>query len=120
MRTSVLLPQSLAGSSSRDLVAWVRAAEDAGVDSIGIRGRIVRDSLEPLVALTLVAATSRRAELVLHLSVPALARPRILQRQIAALQRASRGRLTVAGALHQPHPEQLHDLELLVRTPALV
>jgi|tagenome__1003787_1003787.scaffolds.fasta_scaffold20911871_3 alkanesulfonate monooxygenase SsuD/methylene tetrahydromethanopterin reductase-like flavin-dependent oxidoreductase (luciferase family) len=118
MRTSVLLPPSLTCSSSRNLVAWVRAAEDAGVDTIGVYGRVVRDSLEPLVALTLVAATSRRAELVLHLNVPALARPSILERQIAGLKRTSRGRLTVNDS--GSAPEYRSDLELVLSRAALV
>jgi len=95
MRTGALLPSSV-GTSSRDLVTWARRAEDLGFDSLGVRGRIVHDSLEPLVALSLVAASTRRIELFLHLPAPSLARPRILARQIAGLERASRGRLTVA------------------------
>ena len=99
---TALLPPPLTAGSSRDLVAWVRDAEGAGVDVIALHGRVVRDSLEPLVALTLVAATSRRAELVLHLSTQALARPRILDRQLTALHRASRGRLTLASGRPVP------------------
>ena len=95
MRTGVLLPCSV-GSSSRNLVAWARRAEDLGFDSLGVRGRIVHDSLEPLVALSLVAAATRRIKLFLHLPAPSPARPRILARQIAGLERTSRGRLTVA------------------------
>ena len=95
MRTGVLLPSSVA-TSSRDLIAWVHTAEDLGFDSLGVRGRIVHDSLEPLVALSLVAASTRRIELFLHLPAPSLVRPRILARQIAGLERTSRGRLTVA------------------------
>jgi hypothetical protein len=96
MRTGVLLPSSVLRASSRDLVAWARTAEDTGFDSLGVRGRIVHDSLEPLVALSLVAAATRRIELVLHLPALHLAQPRILARQIGSLDRASRGRLNVA------------------------
>ncbi len=121
MRTSLLLPESLVGASSRALVDWARGAEDAGVDSIRVRGRLVHDSLEPLVALTLLAASTRRVELVLHLDVPHSARPRILARQLAGLRRASRGRLTVLGDTPQePHRDQLDDLGSLLRVPALV
>ncbi len=95
MRTGVLLPSSVS-SSSRDLVAWARRAEDLGFDGLGVRGRIVHDSLEPLVALSLVAASTRRIGLFLHLPAPSLVRPRILARQIAGLEHTSRGRLTVA------------------------
>ena len=120
MRTSLLLPESLVRSSTRTLVEWARGAEEAGVDSIRVRGRLVHDSLEPLVALTLLAASTRRVELVLHLDVPDLARPRILERQLAGLRRASRGRLTVLGDTpQQPHLARL-DLESLLRVPALV
>ena len=120
MRTSLLLPESLVRSSSRTLVEWARGAEEAGVDSIRVRGRLVHDSLEPLVALTLLAATTRHVELVLHLDVPHLARPRILERQLAGLRRASRGRLTVLRDTPQePHLDELDDLELLLRVPAL-
>jgi Luciferase-like monooxygenase len=96
MRTGVLLPHSLTAGSSHELVSWARTAEDLGFDSLGVRGRVVHDSLEPLVALSLVAASTRRIELVLSLTAPRLARPGILARQIAGLERASRGRLAVA------------------------
>ena len=96
MHIGLLLPRALAAASSRELVAWARAAEDAGFDGLGVRGRIVHDSLEPLVALSLVAASTRRIELVLHLPALHLTQPRILARQIGGLDRASRGRLNVA------------------------
>jgi hypothetical protein len=95
MRTGVLLPHSLAAGSSHDLVSWARTAEDLGFDILGIRGRITHDSLEPLVALSLVAASTRRIELVLHVPALHLTQPRILARQIGGLDRASRGRLNV-------------------------
>jgi alkanesulfonate monooxygenase SsuD/methylene tetrahydromethanopterin reductase-like flavin-dependent oxidoreductase (luciferase family) len=96
MRTGVLLPHSLSTSSSHDIVAWARTAEDMGFDSLGVRGRIVHDSLEPLVALSLVAASTRRIELLLHLPNVRRARPIILTRQLSGLERASRRRLTLA------------------------
>ncbi len=94
MRTGVLLPSPVAPAG--DLVAWARTAEDAGFDCIGVRGRIVLDSLEPLVALSLVAAVTRRIGIVVHLDVSDGDRPRVLARQIAALDRASRGRVNIA------------------------
>jgi hypothetical protein len=97
MRTGVLLPHSLAASSSHDLVSWARTAEDLGFDALGIRGRITHDSLEPLVALSLLAASTRRIELLLHLPTVRQTQPLILTRQLAGLERASRRRLTVAG-----------------------
>ena len=101
MRTGVLLPDSLATGSSRDLVAWARTAEDVGFDSVGVRGWIVRDSLEPLIALSLLAASTQRVELLLHVPTVRRAQPLILTRQLSCLERASRRRLTVAagGAL---------------------
>ncbi len=96
MQIGVLSPAPRVASSSRDLVTWVRDAEDLGFDSVGVRGRVVRDSLEPLVALSLVAAATRRVELVLLLTAPRLTRPGILARQLAGLERTARGRLTVA------------------------
>lgn len=95
MRTGVLIPSPVV-ASSRHLVPWARTAEDAGFDVLAVRGRIVLESLEPLVALSLVAAVTRGIEIVVHLDVPHVSPPRILARQIAALDRASRGRVNVA------------------------
>jgi alkanesulfonate monooxygenase SsuD/methylene tetrahydromethanopterin reductase-like flavin-dependent oxidoreductase (luciferase family) len=96
MRTGVLLPHALAAGSSHDLVAWARTAEDLGFGALGIRGRITHDSLEPLVALSLLAASTRRIELFLHLPTMRRAQPLILTRQLAGLDRASRRRLILA------------------------
>ena len=111
MRTGVLIPSPVV-ASSRHLVPWARAAEDAGFDVLAIRGRIVLDSLEPLVALSLAAAVTRGIEIVVHLDVPNVSRPRILARQIAGLDPR------VAAASTSPWARTRGPSPTATRTPA--
>ena len=96
MRTGVFLPTTMPGTTSGRLVAWARAAEDLGFDSLAVAGRIVHDCYEPLVALTLAAAATRRIELVTIVAAAPLHHHGILARQGASLDRVSAGRLTIA------------------------
>src|SRR5690242_12012992 len=96
MRTGVFLPTTMPGTTGGQLVAWARAAEDHGFASLAVAGRVVHDCYEPLVALTLAAAATRRIELVTTLQAAPLHHPGILARQSTSLDRASGGRLTIA------------------------
>ena len=59
MRTGVFIPSTLLGTTAGQVVAYARAAEGHGFDSLAVAGRLVHDSYEPLVALTLAAAATR-------------------------------------------------------------
>lgn len=96
MRTGVFLPTTMPGTTSGQLVAYARAAEDHGFASLAVAGRITHDCYEPLVALTLAAVATRRIELVTTLQAAPLHHRGVLARQGTSLDRASGGRLTIA------------------------
>ncbi len=96
MRTGVFLPATTPGTTSGQLVAWARTAEDHGFGSLAVSGRIVHDCYEPLVALTLAAVATRRIELVTLVQAAPLHHRGILARQGTSLDRVSGGRLTIA------------------------
>jgi alkanesulfonate monooxygenase SsuD/methylene tetrahydromethanopterin reductase-like flavin-dependent oxidoreductase (luciferase family) len=93
MRTGVAIPTT--GTTAGHIVAWARAAEERGFDSLAVAGRVVHDSYEPLVAMSLVAAATRRVELITHVEAGPLRHRGVLARQAATLSRASSRRLTL-------------------------
>jgi Luciferase-like monooxygenase len=99
MRTGIAIPTPGPGTTAGHIVAWARAAEERGFDSLVVAGRVVHDSYEPLVAMSLVAAVTRRAELITHVEAAPLRHRGVLARQAASLGRASGGRLTVGVGL---------------------
>ena len=95
MRTGVFLPNTIPGTTGADLAAWAQKAEAAGFDSLGVIDRVVYDSYEPLVALTLAAAVTERVELVTNVLISPLRNGGILAKQADSLDRISNGRLTL-------------------------
>ncbi len=95
MRTGLFLPNTVPGTSGRQLMDWATTAEQRGFDSLGVIDRVVYDSYEPLVALSLAAAVTERVELVTNLLVSPLRNAGILAKQADSLDRASGGRFTL-------------------------
>jgi alkanesulfonate monooxygenase SsuD/methylene tetrahydromethanopterin reductase-like flavin-dependent oxidoreductase (luciferase family) len=95
MRTGVFLPNSVPGTTGRQLLDWATTAEQRGFDSLGVIDRVVYDSYEPLVALSLAAAVTERVELVTNILTSPLRNGGILAKQADSLDRASGGRLTL-------------------------
>src|SRR3954452_3629198 len=95
MRTGLFLPNAVPGTTGRQLLDWATAAEQRGFDSLGVIDRVVYDSYEPLVALSLAAAVTERVELVTNLLISPLRNAGILAKQADSLDRASSGRLTL-------------------------
>jgi alkanesulfonate monooxygenase SsuD/methylene tetrahydromethanopterin reductase-like flavin-dependent oxidoreductase (luciferase family) len=95
MRTGLFLPNTVPSTSGRQLLDWAATAEQRGFDSLGVIDRVVYDSYEPLVALSLAAAVTERVELVTNILVGPLRNDGILVKQLDSLDRASGGRLTV-------------------------
>lgn len=95
MRTGLFLPNTVPGTSGRQLLDWATTAEQRGFDSLGVIDRVVYDSYEPLVALSLAAAVTERVELVTNVLISPLRNGGILAKQVDSLDRASGGRLTV-------------------------
>jgi Luciferase-like monooxygenase len=95
MRTGIAIPTTRPGTTAGHIVAFARAAEERGFDSVTVAGRVVHDSYEPLVAMSLVLAATRRVELVTHVKAGPLRHRGVLARQATSLSRASGGRLTI-------------------------
>jgi hypothetical protein len=94
MRIGIAIPTGSAATAGH-IVAFARAAEERGFNSLAIAGRVVHDSYEPLVAMSLVLAATRRVELVTHVEAGPIRHRGVLARQATSLSRASGGRLTI-------------------------
>ncbi len=78
------------------LLDWARAAEHHGFSSLGVIDRIVFDNYEPLVALAAVAAVTARIGLMTAILIsPYRTNTALLAKELATIDRLSRGRLTV-------------------------
>jgi probable F420-dependent oxidoreductase len=86
----------------------VEAGDQWGYDSIWLSDRIVSDrfSLEPMIALSMVAAYSPRMKFGTSVLALPLRNPVVLAKQIATLDFLSRGRFFPAVGLGQEEPEE--------------
>ena len=86
----------------------VEVGDKVGYDSIWLSDRIVSDrfSLEPLVALSMVAAYSQRLKFGTSVLAMPLRNPVVLAKQIATLDFLSQGRMLPAVGLGQEEPEE--------------
>jgi alkanesulfonate monooxygenase SsuD/methylene tetrahydromethanopterin reductase-like flavin-dependent oxidoreductase (luciferase family) len=100
MRTGIGLPAAVPGAEGTVIAEWARAAETHGFASLGVLDRLVYDSLDPIVALAAAASCTDRVELMTAvLTVPYRQNAVVLGKQLASLDRMSRGRLTAGLAL---------------------
>ena len=86
----------------------VEVGDKHGYDSIWLSDRIVSDqfSLEPMVALSMVAAYSPRLKFGTSVLALPLRNPVVLAKQIATLDFLSQGRMLPAVGLGQEEPEE--------------
>jgi probable F420-dependent oxidoreductase len=86
----------------------VAVGDKHGYDSIWLSDRIVSDrfSLEPVVALSMVAAYSQRMKFGTSVLAMPLRNPVVLAKQIATLDFLSQGRMLPAVGLGQEEPEE--------------
>jgi alkanesulfonate monooxygenase SsuD/methylene tetrahydromethanopterin reductase-like flavin-dependent oxidoreductase (luciferase family) len=75
---------------------WARAAERHGFSSLGVIDRVVFDNYEPLIALAAAAAVTSRIGLMTAILIsPYRTNTALLAKELATIDRLSRGRLTV-------------------------
>lgn len=86
----------------------VKVGDEYGYDSIWLSDRIVSDrfSLEPMVALSMVAAYSEKMKFGTSVLAMPLRNPAVLAKQIATLDFLSQGRFFPAVGLGQEEPEE--------------
>ena len=96
------------GEDPQYLRKLVTVGDAHGYDSIWLSDRIVSDkfSLEPMVALSMVAAYSERLKFGTSVLAMPLRNPVVLAKQIATLDFLSRGRFFLAVGLGQEEPEE--------------
>ena len=96
------------GDNPSFLKELVEVGDKYGYDSIWLSDRIVSDrfSLEPIVALSMVAAYSDRMKFGTSVLALPLRNPVVLAKQIATLDYLSQGRFFPAVGLGQEEPEE--------------
>ena len=96
------------GDNPNYLRELVELGDRYGYDSIWLSDRIVSDrfSLEPMVALSMVAAYSDRLKFGTSVLALPLRNPVVLAKQIATLDYLSQGRFFPAVCLGQEEPEE--------------
>lgn len=100
MEVGIGLPNSVAGTSGKQLVEWARRADEAGFSSLGTIDRIAYPNYEPFVALSAAAAVTERIRLASSiLIVPYRQSAAIVAKQALSLNELSGGRLVLGVAV---------------------
>jgi alkanesulfonate monooxygenase SsuD/methylene tetrahydromethanopterin reductase-like flavin-dependent oxidoreductase (luciferase family) len=95
VRVGIGLPAAVPGADMTSLGQWAAEGERAGFGAVGVFDRLVYDNLDPLVALAVAAARTRRVELLTTvLNVGWRNNPVLLAKQLASVEQVSGGRLT--------------------------
>jgi alkanesulfonate monooxygenase SsuD/methylene tetrahydromethanopterin reductase-like flavin-dependent oxidoreductase (luciferase family) len=98
MQIGIGLPNSVPGTTGKQLVDWARAAEEAGFSTLGTIDRIVFDSYESIVALSAAAAVTDRIGLATDVMLgPLRQNPALIAKQILSLDALAGGGRTTLG-----------------------
>jgi alkanesulfonate monooxygenase SsuD/methylene tetrahydromethanopterin reductase-like flavin-dependent oxidoreductase (luciferase family) len=98
MELGIGLPNTVPGTTGKQLTDWARAAEDAGFSSLGTIDRIVFPNYEPVVALSAAAAVTERIKLVTDVMLgPLRQNPAMIAKQFLSLDALAGGGRAVLG-----------------------
>jgi alkanesulfonate monooxygenase SsuD/methylene tetrahydromethanopterin reductase-like flavin-dependent oxidoreductase (luciferase family) len=98
MDVGIGLPNSVAGTTGRQLTDWARAADEAGFSTLGTIDRLVYDSYESIVALSAAAAVTQRIRLATDVMLgPLRQNPAMIAKQILSLDAVAGGGRAVLG-----------------------
>jgi alkanesulfonate monooxygenase SsuD/methylene tetrahydromethanopterin reductase-like flavin-dependent oxidoreductase (luciferase family) len=98
MELGIGLPNSVAGTTGKQLVDWARAAEEAGFSALGTIDRLVYDSYESIVALSAAAAVTERIRLATDVMLgPLRQNPAMIAKQMLSLDALAGGGRAVLG-----------------------
>jgi alkanesulfonate monooxygenase SsuD/methylene tetrahydromethanopterin reductase-like flavin-dependent oxidoreductase (luciferase family) len=98
MDLGIGLPNAVPGTTGKQLTDWARAAEEAGLSTLGTIDRIVYPSYESLVALSAAAAVTERIRLATDVLLgPLRQNPSLIAKQMLSLDALAGGGRTVLG-----------------------
>jgi alkanesulfonate monooxygenase SsuD/methylene tetrahydromethanopterin reductase-like flavin-dependent oxidoreductase (luciferase family) len=98
MQVGIGLPNSVAGTTGKQLTDWARAAEAAGFSTLGTIDRLVYDSYESIVALSAAAAVTERIKLATDVMLgPLRQNPAMIAKQILSLDALAGGSRAILG-----------------------
>jgi alkanesulfonate monooxygenase SsuD/methylene tetrahydromethanopterin reductase-like flavin-dependent oxidoreductase (luciferase family) len=98
MELGIGLPNSVAGTTRKQLIDWARAAEDAGFSTLGTIDRLVYDSYESIAALSAAAAVTERIRLATDVMLgPLRQNPAMIAKQMLSLDALAGGGRAVLG-----------------------
>lgn len=100
MDVGIGLPNTVPGTTGKQLTEWARAAEAAGFSTLGTIDRIAYPNLEPLVALGAAAAVTEKIRLATTILIaPMRVNAAELAKQAATVHKLSDGRLVLGIAV---------------------
>jgi alkanesulfonate monooxygenase SsuD/methylene tetrahydromethanopterin reductase-like flavin-dependent oxidoreductase (luciferase family) len=100
MDVAIGLPNTVPGTTGRQLTEWAHRAEAAGFSSLGTIDRTTYPNLEPLIALAAAAAVTERIKLATTILIaPKRVNAALLAKQAASVHQISDGRLVLGIAV---------------------
>jgi alkanesulfonate monooxygenase SsuD/methylene tetrahydromethanopterin reductase-like flavin-dependent oxidoreductase (luciferase family) len=103
MRTGVILPTTIPGTSAEQIAAWARSAEEKGFDSLRVVDRIVDDGHDRLGSLSIAASVTERVELVADVLIGPLDDGLTLAGRVESLDGVCGGRVTFGVGVRERH-----------------
>ena len=100
MDIGVGLPSTISFATGRDVLAWARAVDEAGLSTLGTIDRVVYGNHETIATLAAAAAVTERIRLTSAILIaPFRGNGVLLAKQLATVDSLSGGRLTVGIAV---------------------
>jgi len=100
MEVGIGLPNAVPGTTGAQLTDWARAAESAGISSLGTIDRIAYPNLEPMVSLAAAAAVTERIKIATTILIaPTRVNAALPGTQAASVQKLSSGRMVLGIAV---------------------
>jgi len=100
MDLGIGLPSTIPAATGADVLAWARAADDAGFASVGTIDRVVYGNHETIPTMAAAAAVTSRVRLTTSIMIsPFRGNGALLAKQLATVDSLANGRLTVGIAV---------------------